>query len=441
MNNDKDNVIHQLKGMPKIKEAIPLALQHVAAMIVGCVTPAIIVAGTGGLSPADTRILIQAALIISGIATLIQLFPPFRKVGSGLPVIMGVSFAYLPTMIGIVSDYNIATILGSQVIGGVVGILIGIFIKKLRKLFPPVVTGTVVFTIGLSLYPTAIKYMAGGAGSENFGSPMNWIIAMITLVLVIFFNNFTKGFARLASILLSMIIGYVIALFCGMIDFTTVQEASWFMLPAVGHFGYEFHLPAIISMSILFVVNSVESIGQFSALSVGAMDREPTTDELSRGLMGNGVSSIIGSIFGGLPTSTFGQNVGIVVTNRVINRVVIGFAAGFIVLAGLFPKFSALMMTIPYCVLGGATISVFATITMTGVKLFMQSELTQRNATIVGLSVALGIGISQVPGAMEQLPAWIDSLFGESAVVVSTLSAILLNLILPKNTPFESEDL
>lgn len=441
MNNDKDNVIYQLKGMPKIKEAIPLALQHVAAMIVGCVTPAIIVAGTGGLSPADTRILIQAALIISGIATLIQLFPPFRKVGSGLPVIMGVSFAYLPTMIGIVSDYNIATILGSQVIGGVVGILIGIFIKKLRKLFPPVVTGTVVFTIGLSLYPTAIKYMAGGAGSENFGSPMNWIIAMITLVLVIFFNNFTKGFARLASILLSMIIGYVIALFCGMIDFTTVQEASWFMLPAVGHFGYEFHLPAIISMSILFVVNSVESIGQFSALSVGAMDREPTTDELSRGLMGNGVSSIIGSIFGGLPTSTFGQNVGIVVTNRVINRVVIGFAAGFIVLAGLFPKFSALMMTIPYCVLGGATISVFATITMTGVKLFMQSELTQRNATIVGLSAALGIGISQVPGAMEQLPAWIDSLFGESAVVVSTLSAILLNLILPKNTPFESEDL
>lgn len=441
MNNDKDNVIYQLKGMPKIKEAIPLALQHVAAMIVGCVTPAIIVAGTGGLSPADTRILIQAALIISGIATLIQLFPPFRKVGSGLPVIMGVSFAYLPTMIGIVSDYNIATILGSQVIGGVVGILIGIFIKKLRKLFPPVVTGTVVFTIGLSLYPTAIKYMAGGAGSENFGSPMNWIIAMITLVLVIFFNNFTKGFARLASILLSMIIGYVIALFCGMIDFTTVQEASWFMLPAVGHFGYEFHLPAIISMSILFVVNSVESIGQFSALSVGAMDREPTTDKLSRGLMGNGVSSMIGSIFGGLPTSTFGQNVGIVVTNRVINRVVIGFAAGFIVLAGLFPKFSALMMTIPYCVLGGATISVFATITMTGVKLFMQSELTQRNATIVGLSVALGIGISQVPGAMEQLPAWIDSLFGESAVVVSTLSAILLNLILPKNTPFESEDL
>lgn len=213
------------------------------------------------------------------------------------------------------------------------------------------------------------------------------------------------------------------------------------MLPAVGHFGYEFHLPAIISMSILFVVNSVESIGQFSALSVGAMDREPTTDELSRGLMGNGVSSMIGSIFGGLPTSTFGQNVGIVVTNRVINRVVIGFAAGFIVLAGLFPKFSALMMTIPYCVLGGATISVFATITMTGVKLFMQSELTQRNATIVGLSVALGIGISQVPGAMEQLPAWIDSLFGESAVVVSTLSAILLNLILPKNTPFENEDL
>ena len=441
MNNDKDNVIYQLKGMPKIKEAIPLALQHVAAMIVGCVTPAIIVAGTGGLSPADTRILIQAALIISGIATLIQLFPPFMNVLSGLQVIMGVIFAYLPTMIGIVSDYNIATILGSQVIGGVVGILIGIFIKKLRKLFPPVVTGTVVFTIGLSLYPTAIKYMAGGAGSENFGSPMNWIIAMITLVLVIFFNNFTKGFARLASILLSMIIGYVIALFCGMIDFTTVQEASWFMLPAVGHFGYEFHLPAIISMSILFVVNSVESIGQFSALSVGAMDREPTTDELSRGLMGNGVSSIIGSIFGGLPTSTFGQNVGIVVTNRVINRVVIGFAAGFIVLAGLFPKFSALMMTIPYCVLGGATISVFATITMTGVKLFMQSELTQRNATIVGLSVALGIGISQVPGAMEQLPAWIDSLFGESAVVVSTLSAILLNLILPKNTPFESEDL
>jgi len=432
---ERSGNLYQLAGKPPLGEALPLALQHVAAMIVGCVTPAIILSATGGLSAADSRILIQAALIISGIATLLQITHPFGKIGSGLPIIMGVSFAYLPTMLGIVQEYNLNTILGSQLIAGCIGIIIGIFIKYLRKFFPPVVTGTVIFTIGLSLFPTAVRYMAGGAGSANFSSPQNWICALLTMFLVLFFNNFTRGFTKLASILLAMIIGYVIAIPMGLVDVSSVGSARWFMLPAVGHFALEFHAPAIISLSVIMVVGSVEALGQFSALSVGALNREPTTEELSHGLIANGLSTLLGGFFGGLPTSTFGQNVGIVITNKVVNRAVIGIAACFLLIAGFVPKISAILLSIPSSVLGGATISVFATITMTGIRLFTTDGLTMRTQAIVGISAALGMGITSVQGSLALLPAWMNSLFGNSAVVVATIMAILLNIILPKDAP------
>ena len=425
--------VFELNGVPKLTQAFPLALQHVVAMIVGCVTPAIVIAEMAGLNEGDKVIFVQAALFIAAVSTLIQLFPLGGRVGSGLPVIMGVSFAYLPSMQAIVGNFDIATILGAQLIGGVVAIFVGIFVTKLRKLFPPLITGTVVFTIGLSLYPTAVKYMAGGQSSPNYGVWQNWLVAFLTLAVVVALNHFAKGILKLASILIGMIVGYIISGFFGMIDFSAVQGAGIFQIPRPMYFGMKFETSAVMTLVILFIINSVQAIGDLSATSGGGLDREPTDKELSGGIIGYGITNILGSFFGGLPTATFSQNVGIVATTKVVNRVVLGLAAGIILLAGFVPKFSALLTTIPQCVLGGATISVFASIAMTGIKLVVQQPLTYRNTSIVGLSVALGMGITQCSDALAQLPEWVTTVFGKSPVVVTTIAAILLNVILPKD--------
>lgn len=425
--------VFELNGVPKLTQAFPLALQHVVAMIVGCVTPAIVIAEMAGLNEGDKVIFVQAALFIAAVSTLIQLFPLGGRIGSGLPVIMGVSFAYLPSMQAIVGNFDIATILGAQLIGGVVAIFVGIFVTKLRKLFPSLITGTVVFTIGLSLYPTAVKYMAGGQSSPNYGAWQNWLVAFLTLAVVVALNHFAKGILKLASILIGMIVGYIISGFFGMIDFSAVQGAGIFQIPRPMYFGMKFETSAVMTLVILFIINSVQAIGDLSATSGGGLDREPTDKELSGGIIGYGITNILGSFFGGLPTATFSQNVGIVATTKVVNRVVLGLAAGIILLAGFVPKFSALLTTIPQCVLGGATISVFASIAMTGIKLVVQQPLTYRNTSIVGLSVALGMGITQCSDALAQLPAWVTTVFGKSPVVVTTIAAILLNVILPKD--------
>ena len=425
--------VFELNGVPKLTQAFPLALQHVVAIIVGCVTPAIVIAEMAGLNEGDKVIFVQAALFIAAVSTLIQLFPLGGRIGSGLPVIMGVSFAYLPSMQAIVGNFDIATILGAQLIGGVVAIFVGIFVTKLRKLFPPLITGTVVFTIGLSLYPTAVKYMAGGQSSPNYGAWQNWLVAFLTLAVVVALNHFAKGILKLASILIGMIVGYIISGFFGMIDFSAVQGAGIFQIPRPMYFGMKFETSAVMTLVILFIINSVQAIGDLSATSGGGLDREPTDKELSGGIIGYGITNILGSFFGGLPTATFSQNVGIVATTKVVNRVVLGLAAGIILLAGFVPKFSALLTTIPQCVLGGATISVFASIAMTGIKLVVQQPLTYRNTSIVGLSVALGMGITQCSDALAQLPAWVTTVFGKSPVVVTTIAAILLNVILPKD--------
>lgn len=425
--------VFELNGVPKLTQAFPLALQHVVAMIVGCVTPAIVIAEMAGLNEGDKVIFVQAALFIAAVSTLIQLFPLGGRIGSGLPVIMGVSFAYLPSMQAIVGNFDIATILGAQLIGGVVAIFVGIFVTKLRKLFPPLITGTVVFTIGLSLYPTAVKYMAGGQSSPNYGAWQNWLVAFLTLAVVVALNHFAKGILKLASILIGMIVGYIISGFFGMIDFSAVQGAGIFQIPRPMYFGMKFETSAVMTLVILFIINSVQAIGDLSATSGGGLDREPTDKELSGGIIGYGITNILGSFFGGLPTATFSQNVGIVATTKVVNRVVLGLAAGIILLAGFVPKFSALLTTIPQCVLGGATISVFASIAMTGIKLVVQQPLTYRNTSIVGLSVALGMGITQCSDALAQFPAWVTTVFGKSPVVVTTIAAILLNVILPKD--------
>ena len=442
--NNMSEELFKVDGKTSVGETLPLALQHVVAMIVGCVTPAIIVASVAGLSEQDSVILIQAALTMSAITTLIQVFPLLRTgkiaIGSGLPVIMGISFAYVPTMQAIAGRFDIATILGAQIVGGIVAVFVGIFIKQIRKFFPPLITGTVVFAIGLSLYPTAINYMAGGASNESYGSWENWLVAIITLCIVTALNHYGKGIWKLASILIGIIAGYIISLFFGMVDFSAVVNASWFALPKPMHFGIKFEPSSCVAIGVLFAINSIQAIGDFSATTTGGLDRMPTDEELNGGIVGYGLSNIVCAFFGGLPTATYSQNVGIVGSTKVVAKRVFETSAIIILIAGLIPKFSSVLTTIPYCVLGGATVSVFASIAMTGIKLITTAPMDFRNTTVVGLSIALGMGVTQANASLAQFPEWVTTIFGKSPVVLATIIAVCLNLILPKSRDEEKEE-
>lgn len=444
--------LFQLNGTPPMGIAVSMALQHLVSMIVGCVTPAIIIANAIGL-PHDQRILlIQASLVMSAVTTLLQLFPIGGRFGSGLPVVFGVSFAYLPSMLAIVGSGGLSAVAGAMIVGGIVATLVGIFIRPVRRLFPPVITGTVVFTIGLSLYPTAINYMAGGTGNTYesvvtdrgltealvYGSWQNWAIAAFTLTVVLLLTNHGKGVCKLASILLGIAAGYVVALVFGMVDLSGIADAVWFELPKFVPYGVTFDLSGCIALGLLFAINSIQAIGDLTATTVGGMNREPTDRELQGGIIAYGVSNVLTALLGGLPTATYSQNVGIVATNKVVNRWVFALTGGFLLLAGVVPKISAILTTIPQCVLGGATVVVFSTIAMTGMKLISQEGITARNTTVVGLSAALGVGISQAAEALSQFPEAVTTIFGKSPVVIATLMAVLLNLVLPKENADES---
>ncbi len=435
MKMQNEDSVFTLDSTPPLAKVIPLGLQHVVAAVVGIITPAILVAGVCGLSPTDSTLLIQVSLIVTAIATFLQLYPIKGRIGSGLPVIMGISFAYVPTLLAIGTQYGLGAILGAEIVGGIIAIVFGLFVSKMHKIFPPIVTGTIIFTIGLSLYPTAIRYMAGGsAAGLHFGSAQNWLVAAVTLLVVILLTHFTKGVLKLGAILFGLLFGYVFAFMLGMVDFSNIALTGWFQAPIPMHFDINFEPSAIVTLGVVYIINAVQTIGDMTATTSGGLNRMPTNKELSGGIVGQGVISIVGAFFGGLPSATFSQNVGIVTVNKVINRKVFAFAALVLLVAGFVPKFSAILTTIPQAVIGGATVYVFSTITMTGIRTITSEPLTHRNATVVGLSVALGMGVSQVQGALQGpgLPPWVHTVFGTSPIVVAAIAAVALNLLLPK---------
>ena len=274
--------------------------------------------------------------------------------------------------------------------------------------------------------------MAGGVSSPSYGSWQNWTVAFITLIIVTALNHFGKGIFKLASILIGVIAGYVVAMMFGMVDFSSVASASWFQFPSPLHFGIKFEASSCVAIGVLFAINSIQAIGDFSATTTGGLDRMPTDEELNGGILAYGCSNIFCALFGGLPTATYSQNVGIVGSTKVVAKRVFRTAAIVLLVAGLVPKFSSVLTTIPYCVLGGATVSVFASIAMTGVKLITAEPMTYRSTSIVGLAIALGMGITQANAALATFPAWVTTIFGKSPVVVATITAVILNLILPK---------
>ncbi|MDO5715600.1 MAG: nucleobase:cation symporter-2 family protein [Tissierellia bacterium] len=441
--NINESLFH-IDGKPSIGKSFPIAVQHLLAMIIGNTLPALVltnaVKGTQFEIPSgDAIYIIQAGMFIAAIATFLQLYPVL-KVGAKLPVIMGVSFAYIPILIQIGTTYGYGAVFGAQIIGGVVAFIVGILIGKIRKYFPPIVSGTVVLTIGLSLYPVAIGYMAGGNGNPMYGSKYQWIVAIITLITVLICNMFGKGLIKLAAILIGIIVGYVLSIIInstvapGFVNFSNIQNADFFTYPRLLLFKPEFPVGAVITMAIMYIVNSVQAVGDISSTTVGGLDREATDEEISGGIKCNGVASIIGGFIGALPTATYSQNVGIVSMTKVVARKVLAVTAVLIAIAGFIPKFGGLMMSIPQCVIGGATISVFAQITMNGIKLITSEELSIRNSTVVGLGLALGMGITSVPAATEAMDPTLKMIFTSSPVVIATLVVFFLNIILPEKT-------
>lgn len=423
---------YDIDDKPPLREAIPLGLQHVLAMFAGNVTVPIIIAGVLGLTIGERAFLIQCAMLVAGLTTLVQA-NRIGPVGANLPIVMGTSFGFVPTSIAIAGTYGLSGILGAAFIGGFFEAILGFFLKTLRKYFVPVVTGTVLLTIGLSLMPTGINYFAGGVGAEDFGSFTNLSLGFLVLAVVIFCNQFLKGFASMSAILIGIVVGYLVAIPMGKVNFAAVGDAAWFSIPTPFVYGMTFHWPAIAAMLIMYIVTTVETVGDISGITTGGAGREATDKELSGGIVADGLASSFAALYNALPNTSYSQNVGIIAFTGVMSRWVVTVGAFFLIAAALFPKLGALVAVMPQSVLGGAAIIMFAMIATSGIVLISKAVLNRRNLLIVAVSLGLGLGLGSVPNALQYFPESIKLIFAGSGIVVAALVALFLNIILPED--------
>jgi xanthine permease len=424
--------IYKLEGRVPVAKAIPFGLQHILAMFVANIAPIIIVAAACGLSASESAGLIQSAMIIAGIGTLIQLFPIW-KIGSGLPIVMGISFTFVSVMCYIGPTYGYNAVVGAVLVGGIIEGVLGLFAKYWTKLITPVVAASVVTAIGFSLLSVGAASFGGGSGSENFGSVENWILGVVTLLCCLLFHIFTKGYFKQLSVLFGLIVGYIVAICMHMVDFSAISGTSVIALPKLLPAKPEFNVNAIVSVTLIFLVSATETIGDTSALAVSGLGRDATTKETSGSIACDGFVSALSSVFGCLPITSFSQNVGLVAMTKVVNRFTIATGAVIMILAGIFPIFGAVLATLPDAVLGGCTIMMFGTIVVSGIQMLGRCGYTQRNITITALSLSIGLGFTQVPEIFAIFPRIVQTVFAENCVAVVFIVAIILNLVLPKN--------
>ena len=432
MKNKNINNIYQLDGKVPLSKAIPFGLQHVLAMFVANIAPIIIVAGACNLDKTTTATLIQTAMIIAGIGSMIQLYPIF-KVGSRLPIVMGISFTFVSIFCFIGPTYGYGAIVGAVIIGGIIEGLLGLLAKYWVKLISPIVAASVVTAIGFSLLSVGASSFGGGSGAADFGSAQNLILGTVTLVSCILFNIFAKGHFKQLSVLFGLVIGYILAISMGMVDFSALSSAGIVSLPSILPVKPIFNIGAIVSVVIIFLVSATETIGDTSALTHTGLNREVTTKELSGSIKADGFISSISGIFGCLPITSFSQNVGLVSMTKVINRFTIFTGCVVMVLAGFFPVFGALLATLPDAVLGGCTLMMFGNIVISGLQMISKCGFSQRNITITALSLSIGLGFTQVPEIFTIFPQIIQNVFAENCVAVVFLVSIILNLVLPKD--------
>ncbi len=431
--------IYKLEGRVPVGKAIPFGFQHILAMFVANIAPIMIVASACGLSADDTAMLIQAAMLIAGIGTIIQLYPVW-KVGSGLPIVMGISFTFVSILCFVGVTYGYGAIVGAILVGGVFEGVLGLFAKFWRKLIAPIVAGSVVTAIGFSLLSVGAASFGGGSGSEDFGSPKNLILGTVTLLCCIGFNIVAKSYWKQLSVLFGLVVGYVLAICMGMVDFSAIGEAPFIMLPKLFPYKPVFEPGAIVSVTLIFLVSATETIGDTSALAMSGLNREADDKEISGSIACDGFISAVSSIFGCLPITSFSQNVGLVAMTKVVNRFTILMGALIMILAGFFPVFGAVLATLPDAVLGGCTVMMFGTIVTSGLQMVANCGFTQRNITIVALALSVGIGFTQVPELFNVFPQIIRNVFAENCVAVVFVMAILLNLILPKEKEVVQEN-
>ena len=424
--------IYELDGRVPVAQAVPFGLQHVLAMFVSNITPIIILAGVVGVDSALQGALIQNCMIIAGIGTLVQLYPVW-KIGSRLPIVMGISFTFLSLAIFIGSTMGMGTLMGAVIIGGIVEGLLGLFVKYWVKIVPPIVAATVVTAIGFSLLPIGANSFAGGQGAADFGAAHNWIIGSVTLLTCLVCQVFGKGFLRSLSVLVGLIVGYVLSLFMGMVDFSALGGAGFISLPKFLPFRPEFNLGAILSIIAIYMVSATETIGDTSALCAGALKRQPTNRELGGSIACDGFVSSLAGLFGCTPITSFSQNVGLVSMTKVVNRFALATGGIFLILCGLVPKLGALVSIMPQSVLGGAAVMMFSSIVVSGIQLITREPLTPRSLSIVSVALGLGYGIGANNGILAHAPQMLSLVFGGSGIVPAALVAILLNLAIPKD--------
>ena len=428
--------------MPPLGQAVPLGIQHVLAMFVSNVTPAIIIAGVAGFGfgkpgMGEMIYLIQLSIFFAGIATLIQTIG-VGPIGAKLPIVQGTSFAFLPIMIPLVAGKGVdamAIITGGVIVGGVFQFFLGAFIGRMRGWLPPLVTGLIVLMIGLSLVKVGIQYAAGGVpamakGLPEFGSLLNWSMAFVVIFVTLGLKFFTKGMLSTAAVLIGLIAGYLYAIALGQVNFGNIGKAANFMIPNPLHFGIEFNAAAIIGFVLMSMISAIETVGDVSGITKGGAGREATDKEIAGATYADGLGSAIAGAFGGLPNTSFSQNVGLIAMTGMMSRHIVTIGAFVLIVCGLVPKIGAGISTVPIEVLGGGVIVMFGMVASAGISMLADVAWNRRNKLIFAVSLSLGLGLQLVPEALQHLPSTAKILM-TSGLLPAAVLAILLNQILP----------
>ena len=423
--------IYEFHGDISVKKAVPFGLQHVLAMFVSNIAPILIVTGVVKMPAAEAASLVQAAMIIAGIGSMLQLFP-FWRIGSGLPIIMGISFTFVSIFCVIGTKYGYGAVLGAALVGGILEGILGLGAAWWRKFVPSIVSASVVTAIGFSLLPIGANSFGGGFGNPEFGDWKYLTVGTITLISCLIFNIKAKSFYKQLSVLFGLVVGYIAAFFFGMVDLTRMTTVSVLSLPALMPYELEFHADAIFSVFLIFLVSATETLGDTSALAAMGFGREAKDKEISGAITVDGFVSSLSALFGCMPITSFSQNVGLIAMTRVVNRKAIACGAAIMILAGFVPALGVILASLPDAVLGGCTLMMFGSIVVSGVRMISQCGYSQRNMSIAALSLSIGLGFTQTPQIFRLFPDLFRSVFAENCVAVVFIVAILLNLIFPK---------
>lgn len=431
------NLIYQLEGKPPFFVALPLGMQHVLAMFTGNLAPILIIIGVLNstsivISTQESISLIQSAMLASGIVTLLQLYPIKYKniqIGANLPIVMGTTFAFVPTAISVANTYGFSAILASSLIGSIITIFIGFAYKYITKILSELVIGVVLIAIGINLLDVGVNYCAGGLAAKKmgtYGDIINLCLSFSTFAIIIAIQRFAKGIFKVSAILIGLVVGYFFAYMVGRVDTSIISEASWFSLPIPIILINEFHfeLAPIVSAIIVYIITSLETIGNVNGITVAAFNRCAKEKEISGAILADGVGCMVASLLNALPNTAYGQNAGIIAMTKIINKYCIALGAFFIIVSAFIPKLGAVFRTIPDSVLGGAVIMIFAMILINGIKIVAYAGFSNKNVMILGITFGLGYGFGVHPEITSNLPGYISWVFKDSIVGVCVISMI-----------------